>query len=366
MNELQRLHADFNQSPWLDYINRDFLTSGKLAELVSKGIRGLTSNPTIFEQAITASAVYDADIDRLFREGHDAEQLYWQIAKDDIREAASMLRSVYDASGGSDGFVSFEVSPRYAHDTAQTIAQAHELWNDLGVPNLMIKVPATPEGIPAIKQLISEGINVNVTLIFSIEQYEAALNAYIDGVAQSTSTTPVHSVASFFISRVDSEVDARLTAIGTDQALGLRAKAALAQGHIAYGVYMSEFNDDKSRWYTLSGSHANVSRQRLLWASTGVKNPDYDPLLYVVNLIADNSVNTLPLATIDYMLEHLPAAQSSITTEMAADGASTLKRIGDAGVDMTDVLAKLNSEGLSKFEKSFDSLLASIEAKRPR
>ncbi|MDB5187152.1 MAG: Transaldolase [Candidatus Saccharibacteria bacterium] len=348
MNALQNLTHAYQQSPWLDNLSRDLITSGNLDHYVKQGIRGLTSNPTIFENAITHGNLYDDQIAQLSKDGLNEEEIYWRIAIQDIRAAAKILEPVYDASNGQDGFVSLEVSPRLAHDTAGTIAQARTLWQQLGLKNLMIKVPATDAGIPAIQTLLSEGINVNVTLIFSLDHYKQVVKSHTSTHIQGNKAV---SVASFFISRVDNEIDNQLNQIGTPEALALRGKAAIAQAHLAYEIFLKNF--------TSTDEDTNV--QRLLWASTSTKNPDYDDLLYVRSLVASHTINTLPEDTIAKIIDHLERDIKPISKETIANAQRTFKAINDVGVDLDDVARTLEREGVEKFQKSFDSLLAAIK-----
>jgi transaldolase len=357
MNNLQKLHAIYNQSPWLDNLSRDLLQSGRLQQYVDDGIRGVTSNPTILENAITHSDLYDEQIKWFAGEGKTTEEIYWSIIEDDIKAATALLRPIWDESGGLDGYVSLEVSPDLAADTKSTLEQAKKLWKQVDAPNLMIKVPATDEGIPVVRTLLSEGINVNVTLIFSLEHYkkvaEAHLATHMLGMINNA-----HSVASFFISRVDTEIDERLTAIGTEKALALRGKAAVAQARLAYGIFLDNF----AKSAVLDNKSAAI--QRLLWASTSTKNPEYDDLLYVTGLLTPYSVNTLPEDTIAKILDHLPDDAPAITLGDIADAHHTLDAITEVGVDLDDVAIVLESQGVKKFQASFASLLQAIEDKK--
>jgi transaldolase len=348
MNALQNLTHSYHQSPWLDNLSRDLITSGNLEHYVKQGIRGLTSNPTIFENAITHGNLYDAQIQQLAENGLSEEEIYWRIAIQDIRAAAKILEPVYEESNGQDGFISLEVSPRLAHDTAGTIAQARTLWHQLNLKNLMIKVPATDAGIPAIQTLLSEGINVNVTLIFSLKHYKQVVQSHI---STHTHTNNAVSVASFFISRVDNEIDRRLNEIGTPEALALRGKAAIAQAHLAYDIFLKNFTD----------TNTAASTQRLLWASTSTKNPDYDDLMYVRNLVAPHTINTLPEDTIAKIIDHLEDDIEPISKGTIAKAKHTFEAISHVGVDLDDVANILEQEGVEKFQKSFDSLLAAIK-----
>lgn len=356
MNNLQRLHSEFNQSPWLDNLSRDLLENGRLQQYITDGVRGLTSNPTILENAITHSSLYDDQIQWFAGEGKTTEEIYWSIVEQDIKAATALLKPVWDESNGVDGYVSLEVSPNLADDAEATLAQARRLWKEVNAPNLMIKVPATDECIPIIRILLSEGINVNVTLIFSIDHYrkiaEAHLATHMLGMINSA-----RSVASFFISRVDSEVDARLDAIGSDIALALKGKAALAQARLAYGVFLDNF----AKSAVLDSTSSAI--QRLLWASTSTKNPSYDDLMYVSGLLAPHTINTLPEDTIGHIIDHLPPEAHNITLQDITEASHTLDAIRTAGVDLDDVATTLEGQGVKKFQDSFSSLLSAIEAK---
>jgi transaldolase len=356
MNNLQKLSRTFRQSPWLDNLSRDLLQSGLLQDYINNGIRGLTSNPTILEHAITNSSLYDDQIKWFAGEGKTTEEIYWAIVEQDIKAATVLLRPIWEQSHGLDGYVSLEVSPDLAEETQATIDQARRLWKEVDAPNLMIKVPATDHGIPVVRTLLSDGINVNVTLIFSLAHYrqvaEAHLATHSLGMINSA-----RSVASFFISRVDSEVDARLDAIGTTEALALKGKAAIAQAQLAYGIFLDNFAPSA----VLNGESPAV--QRLLWASTSTKNPDYDDLLYVSNLLAPYTINTLPEDTIAHIIDHLPDTATIMTLENIHQAQRTFDAITAVGVDLDDVAHTLESQGVQKFQASFASLLQAIDAK---
>ena len=357
MTNLNHLYKPLGQSPWIDNVSRDLIHSGKLHTYVEQGIRGLTSNPTILENAILSSSLYDEQIKRLAFEGLSTEDIYWKIVIDDISSAADILKPVYDASGGEDGFVSIEVSPTLAHDAQGTLEQARHIWKEIGKENIMIKVPATDECIPVIHILLSEGINVNVTLIFSLSDYKKVVEAHASTHLLSDQN-PARSVASFFISRVDSEVDARLDTIGTDEALALKGKTAIAQARLAYDIFLDTF----AKSLALDG-HTSVI-QRLLWASTSTKNPDYDDLLYVSSLIAPYTINTLPENTIANILDHLPKDAASFHLIDLQKALETIQAVRAVGVDMDDVIATLETQGVEKFQKSFETLLSAIESKK--
>lgn len=360
MTKLHEL-AELGQAIWLDYISRSLITSGELKELVDQGLRGVTSNPSIFEKAIAGSADYDEDLNRLIHDGRSVAEIYEDLAMADIRSAADILRPVYDKSGGADGFVSLEVNPSLAHDTEATIAEARRLFASLERPNVMIKVPATPAGIPAIESLIGEGININVTLIFSLEQYETVATAYIAGLEKLALSGgdlgKVASVASFFISRVDTAVDKALEEIGNTE---IQGKIAIDNARIAYGRFRQIFSSE--RWQKLAAGSARV--QRPLWASTSSKNPAYPDTLYVDNLIGFDTVNTLPPATLNDFLDHGTAAA---TVETDVDGArNRMAELAELGIDLDAVTNKVLDEGVAAFATSFEGLIAGIAEKRRR
>ncbi|HVM10721.1 MAG TPA: transaldolase [Acidimicrobiales bacterium] len=358
-----RLHDLFEaegQSPWIDNLTRTALRNGDLQRLVDQGIRGVTSNPTIFQKAIAGSDAYDDQFGRLIRE-KNVEEAYWDVVFDDIRDALQVLRPVYDESGGTDGFVSLELSPSLARDTETSTADARRFHETIAEPNLMVKIPGTAEGLPAIRQMIAEGRNINVTLIFSVERYAEVIEAYLAGLEQFAAgggeLSSVASVASFFISRVDTEVDRRLEEIGTPEALELRGKAAVAQAKLAYALHLDTIASD--RWKALAAKRARA--QRPLWASTSTKNPSYPDLLYVDTLIGPDTVNTMPDATVEAFLDHGTVAR---TVDVGLDDARrTLDRISEVGVNLADVAVRLEDEGVAAFVKSFDELIQSLQDK---
>jgi transaldolase len=360
MTRLHQLYSEAGQSPWLDNLSRDAIQSGRLANMMDDGIRGVTSNPTIFQKAMTGTDVYDADFARLLETG-SVEQAFWEMATADVTAALEIFHPLYEQSGASDGFVSLEVSPRLAHDTENTIKDARAFHERIAMPNLLVKIPATEAGVPAIRQMISEGRNINVTLIFSLERYEAVIEAYISGLealaASGGDLSRVHSVASFFVSRVDTEVDREIDAKGDPKILPLRGKAAVAQAKLAYQQFLERFSG--SRWDALASKGAH--RQRPLWASTSTKNPAYPDLLYVDSLIGPDTVNTMPDATIADFLDH---GTVSRTVDQAVDQArGELDALAAAGIDMSQVSAKLEDEGVAAFSKSYDELLQALEDK---
>lgn len=359
------------QSIWYDNIQRAMLTRGELARLINEdGLRGLTSNPTIFEKAITGSSDYDQSLQEAVHRhpGQDSEALFYALAIDDITAAADLLRPVYDASGGRDGMVSIEVSPDLAHDTAGTVAQALRLHERIARPNLMIKVPATPAGLPAIEQLIDAGISVNVTLLFSVQRYLEVIEAYLLGLeSRLRRGQPINataSVASFFVSRVDSAVDTLLEQrmAGADaqqkpRLVALRGKIAVANAKRAYQEFQSRFSDERFEKLRKAGAQA----QRLLWASTGTKNPAYSDVMYLEALIGPDTVNTVPPETYRAFLDHGRVAP---TLAQDMDGANAmLTELAALGVDLAAVTQQLEAEGVASFAKSYHRLLDAIKEK---
>ncbi|HEY2812234.1 MAG TPA: transaldolase [Acidimicrobiales bacterium] len=361
MGRLQQLHDEQGQSPWLDNLKRGWITSGELRHWVERGVRGVTSNPTIFAKAIEGAADYDDQFRDLTKQGRSVEDSYWELVKADIEDALAILRPVYDSSDGGDGFVSVEVAPELARDTSGTIGSAHGLWQQIDEPNLFVKIPGTAEGLAAIRQCLSEGININVTLLFGLERYGEVIDAHIEGLearlAAGGDISNVASVASFFVSRVDTEVDRRLEAIGTDEALALRGKAAVANAQLAYELFLDRTSTE--RWKTLAKAGAMV--QRPLWASTSTKNPAYPDTLYVDTLIGPDTVNTMPDATLRQVDEH---GEITRTVDADLDGArKVIDQLTAVGIDMRDVTKTLEEEGVASFSKSFDELITSLETK---
>jgi transaldolase len=356
--KLQQLCKEHGQSPWLDNLKRGYITSGDLKRKVAKGIRGITSNPTIFAKAIEAGSDYDEQFQSLVSQKSSVEDAYWSMVVDDILHALDILQPVHEASGGEDGFVSIEVAPALARHTDTTIASARDLHERINRPNLYVKIPATAEGIPAIQKMVSEGRNINITLIFSLQRYDEVIEAYLSGLeAYDGDLSKVHSVASFFVSRVDTEVDRRLEAIGTDEALELRGQAAVAQAKLAYQLFRQRFTG--GRWEELKARGANL--QRPLWASTSTKNPEYSDLLYVETLIGPDTVNTMPEQTIEAFEDHGRLARTVDEGIHVAEGVfESLERIG---IDMEDVGRVLEEEGVASFTKSFDELVGALERK---
>ena len=349
---LHQLFAQQGQSPWIDNLQRSYLTSGRLKELVAEGIRGVTSNPTIFQKAIQGSADYDDQFRRL-AERENVDSAYWDMVIEDVTNACHVLRPLYDQSGGADGFVSLEVAPSLAHDTSGTIAAARNLHERISLPNLMVKIPATAEGVPAIQQMISEGRNINVTLIFSLDRYDDVMEAYVSGleswVGGGGDPAQVHSVASFFVSRVDTEIDRRLEKLG-DNGKALEGKAAIAQAKLAYQHFEKVFSGD--RWATLRAQGAH--RQRPLWASTSTKNPAYPDLLYVESLIGPHTVDTMPEPTVDAFVDHGVVART--IDQGIEEAVAHLQALAEVGIDMAAIAKQLEDEGVASFVKSFDEL----------
>ncbi|MFD8701912.1 transaldolase [Kitasatospora sp. NPDC059648] len=367
---LKRL-SDEGVAIWLDDLSRKRLNSGNLAELVqNKHVVGVTTNPTIFQKAIAGSGdtSYDGQLRDLAVRKVTTEEAIRMITTSDVRDAADVLRPVYDASNGRDGRVSIEVDPRLAHETAPTVAEAKQLWWLVDRPNVFIKIPATKAGLPAISEVIGLGISVNVTLIFSLERYKAVIDAYLTGLeaakAKGLDLSQIESVASFFVSRVDTEIDKRLDKIGGD-AKELRSKAALANARLAYQAYEEVFGsvdgktDGNARWKALEA--AGAKPQRPLWASTGVKDPALPDTLYVTELVAPGTVNTMPEATLDATADHGVVSGNTIVPNYA-DAKALLDAVAAAGVDYDDVVQVLEDEGVQKFEQSWQELLDTVTA----
>lgn len=359
VNPLARL-GELGQSPWYDYITRDLVTSGELARLIAEdGLKGMTSNPTIFEKAIAGSRLYDDDIRRLADEGKPAGEIFEALAVADVRAACDVFRPVHEASGGNDGLVSLEVSPALANDTAGTIHEAERLWATLDRPNAMIKIPGTREGLPAITHCIAAGISVNVTLLFSVERYAEVIEAFLAGLERRLEAgeplAPVSSVASFFVSRVDGKVDPLLDRTGDP--LKLRGRIAIANAAAAYRLF--EWSTSTQRWERLQ--RAGARPQRPLWASTSTKDPRYPDVYYVEALIAPRTVNTLPPETYAAYRDHgHPAVR--IQSEIAS-AQDRLNALASQGIDLAAITAELEEDGVTKFAASYRSLLAGLEAK---
>ena len=361
--ELEKL----GQSVWFDFIRRSLITSGELKGLIDKGVRGITSNPAIFETAIAGSNDYDEDIQNLARDGKSVDEIYETLAYEDIGMAADLLRQTYDTSGGIDGYVSLEVNPHLANETEKTVQEAIRLYETLSRPNVMIKVPATAAGIPAITELIGSGVNVNVTLIFGLENYKAVAEAYISGLEKLATTGPtaaaahpidaVASVASFFVSRVDSAIDKELEKLNQTQMMG---KSAIANSKLAYAECQQIFSGP--RWQALKDQGARI--QRVLWASTSTKNPDYVDTLYVDELIGPDTVNTIPPATLESFMDHGRVAET--LTQNGEAAREHIAKLADLGIDLQAITHQLQEDGVMAFAKPFDALMQSIAEKRAR
>ena len=358
---LSILHESQGQSPWLDNLQRGFLTSGHLGELVARGIRGLTSNPTIFQKAIQGSDDYDEQFASAIARGLSPREAYWELVIEDIKGALDIFDPLHRTSGGTDGFVSVEVDPSLARDGAETLRAARDLDDRIGRPNVMIKIPATSEGLPAIRSMIADGRNVNVTLIFSLSRYADVMEAYVSGLeerlAAGVDIRGVASVASFFISRVDTEIDKRLDSIGSAEARSLKGTAAVNQARLAYASFRAFFSGP--RWERLAAAGAAV--QRPLWASTSTKNPLYPDTLYVDSLIGPDTVNTLPDATMEAFDDHGTVART-IDSDIDASSRqwTALSRLG---IDVDDVATQLENDGVSSFIASFEELARALEDK---
>ncbi|MGW8634231.1 transaldolase [Streptomyces sp. NPDC055793] len=356
---LKRL-ADQGVSVWLDDLSRRRIESGNLAELIrTKNVVGVTTNPSIFQAAIGSGEGYEEQLADLATRGVTVDEAVRMMTTADVRAAADVLREVYDATGGRDGRVSIEVDPRLAHDTRATIAEARQLAWLVDRPNVMIKIPATRAGLPAITEVVAAGISVNVTLIFSLERYGEVMDAYLSGLEKARAAgldlAGIHSVASFFVSRVDSEIDKRLTLLGTEEALALRGKAALANARMAYEAYENVFAGD--RFTALAGARANA--QRPLWASTGVKDPAFRDTLYVEELVAPGTVNTMPEATLDAAADHGDVRGDTVTGGYAQARAD-LAAVERLGVSYDEVVEQLEQEGVAKFENAWQDLLDAV------
>ena len=349
-------------SVWLDDLSRDRLQTGNLQQLIdTKSVVGVTTNPSIFQAALSKGTAYDEQVKELAERGADVDATIRTVTTDDVRNACDVLAKQYEASDGVDGRVSIEVDPRLAHDTDKTILQAVELWKIVDRPNLLIKIPATLAGLPAITAVIAEGISVNVTLIFSVERHRLVMDAYVAGLEAAKQAghdvSKIHSVASFFVSRVDTEIDKRLEKIGSDEAMALRGQAGVANARLAYAAYEEVFVGGE-RFEALKADGARV--QRPLWASTGVKNPEYSDTLYVTELVAPNTVNTMPEKTIDAVADHGVIKGDTVTgTASAAQG--VFDELSAVGIDLPDVFKVLEDEGVEKFEKSWLELLEATE-----
>ncbi|RZU16336.1 transaldolase [Kribbella rubisoli] len=358
MTKLEHLYAYFGQSPWLDNLTRAYLRDGTLTRLVGNGIRGVTANPTIFARSILGSDDYDEQFSALMSVGTSVDKAYWELLMSDVGQALTVLRPVFDAGDCVDGFVSVEVSPELAHDAAGTIDAARWLRRRLAQPNLLVKIPATAEGVTAVETLTGEGSSVNVTLLFSLSRYAEIIEAYLSGLEKFTANggdpSTVSSVASFFVSRVDTEVDHRLEALGTDEALALRGQAAVAQAKLAYRSFTEQFSS--RRWHHLADLGADI--QRPLWASTSTKNPGDRDTRYVEELIGPDTVTTLPEATIAAFEDHGRTART--VDHGLSQAAEIMERLAVVGIDMTAVGRTLEENGIASFEKAYQDVLAKL------
>jgi transaldolase len=353
--------SDAGVSIWLDDLSRELIETGDLAELVrAKHVVGVTTNPSIFASALADGERYDDQVAGLTRGGAGVEDVITEVTTDDVRNACDVMREVFDRTGGLDGRVSIEVAPSLAFDTEATIEQATQLWRKVDRPNLFIKIPATTEGMPAITAALGEGISVNVTLIFGLARYEEVMDAYLAGLEQAKSQgidlSGIHSVASFFVSRVDSEIDKRLDQIGTDEALALRGKAAVANARLAYERFEQVFADERFESLAETGGHP----QRPLWASTGVKNEDYADTLYVAELITSGVVNTMPSKTMNAFADHGEVRGDTVRGEYA-EAHDVMTQLEKVGIDYDDVIAALEKEAVEKFVKSWDELVETVK-----
>ncbi|MFV0462404.1 MAG: transaldolase [Nostocoides sp.] len=347
-------------SVWLDDLSRDRLTSGNLKDTMERrGVVGVTTNPTIFQHALAEGHAYDAEVAELAHRGASPDEAVFALTTNDVRAACDVFQPVYDATHRVDGRVSIEVDPRLARDTAATLEAARALWTSVDRPNVMIKIPATIEGLPAITAALAEGISVNVTLIFSLERYRAVTSAFLSGLEQARANgrdlASISSVASFFVSRVDSEIDKRLDAIGTDSALALKGRAGVANAQLAYQAFEEVFGT--SRWSSLA--EVGAWKQRPLWASTSVKDPTYPDTMYVDELVAPDTVNTMPEGTLDAVADHGTVARDAVTASYAGADA-TLSGLAAHGISYTEVVDLLEREGVAKFEASWNELLGGV------
>jgi transaldolase len=360
MSQLGTLYDDFGVSPWIDNLQRSWLQDGTLSKLLDLGVRGLTSNPTILANAISKGEEYDEQIATLKGQGADA--VYWALVLRDIGDAADLTKGLFASSGGKDGFISIEVDPRLAHEEDATVEAALALSSTLDRPNVMIKVPATKAGVRAFRRIIAQGVSVNVTLIFSVPRYLEVMEAYLGGLAELAEKDPskvstVHSVASFFISRTDTKVDARLDTIGREDLAG---RAAIAQAKLAYQEFLHTFSSPQ--WNALSNHSANM--QRPLWASTSTKNPAYPDLLYVEGLIGPNCVNTMPQATLEAYIDH--GKPTASLTQGVEDAHQIVSELEAVGIDLLEVAAELEDEGVKSFASAHESILALLNDKLQR
>jgi transaldolase len=347
-------------SIWLDDLSRELLNTGRLEKLIAdRNVVGVTTNPTIFASALSKGEVYDEQVRQLAAEGKDVDEAIFEITTTDVSNAADLFRSVYESSDGYDGRVSIEVSPGAAHDTEQTVAEAKRLWEKIGKQNVMIKIPATLEGLPAITAAIAAGISVNVTLIFSLERYQAVIDAYLSGLEQAAEAgidlSTIHSVASFFVSRVDTEVDKRLAASDSPEAANLKSKAAIANARLAYKLFVEQFATERA----IALQEKGANRQRPLWASTGVKDPNLPDTLYVTELVTHGVVNTMPGKTLEATFDHAEITGDTVVSNYD-DAQAVLDGLAKAGIDIDDVTDQLEREGVEKFVVSWNELKETV------
>ena len=348
-------------SIWLDDLSRERVTSGNLQDLITDySVAGVTTNPTIFAAALAKGESYDAQVRELAARGASIDDTVREVTVADVQQACDVFSGTWEATGGVDGRVSLEVSPMLARDTEGTLAEALDLWKAVDRPNLLVKIPATQEGLSAITSALAEGVNVNVTLIFSVERYRDVMNAYLEGLERAAANGQtlggIASVASFFVSRVDTEIDKRLEKIGTDEALALRGKAGIANSRLAYAAYQEVFQG--TRWAQLTAQGAKP--QRPLWASTGVKNPDYSDTMYVTKLLVADTVNTMPEKTLMAFADH-GEVEGDQVTGTAAQAQEVFDALEHVGIDITDVFLTIEDEGVDKFEKSWKELLDTVK-----
>jgi transaldolase len=360
MNPLREVEA-LGQSIWLDYMRRDLITTGKLQQMIDEdGISGITSNPTIFERAISAGSDYDSAIQKILNDSPEigSAALFEQLEVEDIRMAADVLRPTYDRTKGGDGFVSIEVNPHLAYDTAGSVAEAQRLWSEIDRPNVMVKIPATVEGLPAIEQLTANGINVNITLMFSVSQYDDVARAYLRGIERTRDPEEVSSVASLFVSRVDTAVDKALEEVGTPEALALRGKSGIANARLAYFRFREIFFGNEAN--KLEGKRVRL--QRPLWASTSTKNKAYSDVLYIESLIGKDTINSVPPETLQAFRDHGRATLALPGNEREAE--EVIGRLQAMEINMRSIGMELTEEGVEKFQKSYENLIASLDQKR--
>ncbi len=361
MTERLKALAEAGVSIWLDDLSRERIETGNLADLVeNSSVVGVTTNPTIFAGALADGERYDAQVRELAQAGADVDEAIFTITTTDVRDACDLLKGAFEASNGVDGRVSIEVSPAMAHDEKATIAEAKRLWKEVDRENLFIKIPATTEGGPAITDVLGEGISVNVTLIFGLDRYDKVMDAYLEGLEKAKANghdlSTIHSVASFFVSRVDSEIDKRLDASGDPQAGNLKGLAGIANARLAYRAYEEKFSGERFAALEADGAH----RQRPLWASTGVKNPDYRDTMYVTDLVVGNTVNTMPEKTMQAFADHGEVNGDQVTTNYA-EAQQVMDDLGRLGIDYDDVIEVLEREGVDKFVTSWDELVETVK-----